>query len=52
VFPDHPAGSKLFDIGQHRARGVLTINRGARNLRALCIMTDPTDTPRASVEMR
>ncbi|MEO6027013.1 MAG: hypothetical protein ABIR79_09140 [Candidatus Binatia bacterium] len=34
-----------------RARAVVEVKGTAKNLRALCIMTDPTDTPRAFGEM-
>ena len=52
-FPTIPPGQSCsISAITARARGVLTVKRGARNLRALCIMTNLTDTPRASAEMR
>jgi hypothetical protein len=47
-----PGGSCSISAPTSRARAVLQVEGSARNLRGLCIMTDATDTPRASAEMR
>jgi hypothetical protein len=47
-----PGGSCAISAPTARARAVLEVKGSVKNLRGLCIMTDATDTPQASAEMR